>query len=83
MKERLKHIWSRAAPWGRAFRKVLTAALLTFGTYLDDLLLICGGACFVAAADRLAGRSWALAVAGVCLVAYAVVIARSRRGGGN
>lgn len=49
--------------------------------YLDDLLMLSGGACFVAAAAEL-GRGAALAVAGVCLVAYAVVIARARRGGG-
>ena len=44
--------------------------------YLDDLLLLAGGACFVRAAWELGGRS-----AGGCLVAYAVVIARARRGG--
>lgn len=81
--ERLKHIWSRLAPGVDAARRVLAAMLLTLGRYLDDLMLIGGGACFVSAADRLAGEAWALAVAGVCLVAYAVVIARSRRGGGR
>ena len=49
--------------------------------YLDDLLLVAGGCCFVRAALDAWGRPAALAVAGVCLVAYAVVIARSRGGG--
>ena len=49
--------------------------------YLDDLLLLAGGGCFVRAALDLGGRPAALAVAGVCLIAYAVVVARSRRGG--
>lgn len=83
LKEKLKNIWSRAAPGFRVAGKLLASALLTMGKYLDDLLLICGGICFVAAADRLIGGAWALVVAGVCLVAYAVVIARSRRGGGS
>ena len=48
--------------------------------YLDDLLLLSGGGCFVRAAWETWGRPAALAVAGVCLVAYALVIARSRGG---
>ena len=43
--------------------------------YLDDLLLLAGGAW------ELGGRPAALLVAGGCLVAYAVVIAKARRGG--
>ena len=49
--------------------------------YLDDLLLLAGVACFVRAAWELGGRPAALLVAGGCLVAYAVVIAKARRGG--
>ena len=49
--------------------------------YLDDLLLLAGGGCFVRAAWEAWGQPAALAVAGVCLAAYAVVIARSRGGG--
>ncbi len=48
--------------------------------YLDDLLLLAGGGCFVRAAWETWGRPAALAVAGVCLVAYALIIARSRGG---
>ena len=51
--------------------------------YLDDLLLLAGGACFVRAAWELGGRPAALLVAGGCLVAYALVIARARGGGGR
>lgn len=51
------------------------------GLYLDDLLLLAGGGCFVRAALDLGGRPAALATAGVCLTAYAVVVARSRGGG--
>lgn len=48
--------------------------------YLDDLLLLAGGGCFVRAAWETWGRPAALAVAGVCLVAYALIIAWSRGG---
>lgn len=51
------------------------------GLYLDDLLLLVGGGCFVRAALDLGGRPAALVTAGVCLTAYAVVVARSRGGG--
>lgn len=51
------------------------------GLYLDDLLLLAGGGCFVRAALDLGGRPAALVTAGVCLTAYAVVVAKSRGGG--
>lgn len=51
--------------------------------YLDDLLLLAGCGCFVRAAWEAWGRPAALAVAGTCLVAYALVIARARGGGGR
>ena len=53
----------------------------TLALYLDDLLLLAGGGCFVRAAWEAWGRPAALAVVGVCLVAYALLIARSRGGG--
>lgn len=61
--------------------KYLKAAGRRLALYLDDLLLLAGGACFVQSAWELGGRPAALLVAGGCLVAYAVVIARARRGG--
>ena len=66
--------WSRAAP---SFRK----AAWTLGLYLDDLLLIGAGTCFVLGAREAYGRAAALATAGLCLIVYAIVVARSRRGG--
>ena len=49
--------------------------------YLDDLLLLAGGGCFVRAAFELGGRPAALVTSGVCLTVYAVVVAKSRGGG--
>lgn len=80
MKQKLKHIWSRAAP---AVRKAVRRGLGLIGLYLDDLLFLAAGVCFVRAAGRQWGETAALAVTGVCCLAYAVVIARSRRGGGR
>ena len=65
----------------KAWSKFLRAAGRTAALYLDDLLLLGGGCCFDRAAGELGGRPAALVVAGVCLVAYAVVIARARNGG--
>ena len=61
--------------------KGLRTAGRTLGLYLDDLLLLAGGVCFVQAAIDLGGRPAALVTAGVCLTVYAVVVARSRGGG--
>ena len=61
--------------------QVIRAVIGYLGLYLDDLLLIAGGGCFVQAAFDLGGRPAALATAGVCLAVYAVVVARSRGGG--
>lgn len=83
-KKGFKQIWIRAAPAlaeaGRGIADLCRRTLLFLGLYLDDLLFLAGGCCFVRAADGLAGRDWAIAVAGVCLVAYALVVARSRGG---
>lgn len=51
----------------------------TISLYIDDLLLLGGGVCFVRAAYLWIGDAAAYASAGVCLTAYAMVIARSRR----
>lgn len=74
MKETLA--WLR----GRTVRAI-RAAVRTLGLYLDDLLFLAGGVCFVQAAFELDGRPAALITAGVCLTVYAVVVARSRGGG--
>ncbi|BAK99199.1 hypothetical protein OBV_20010 [Oscillibacter valericigenes Sjm18-20] len=74
VKEKWKTTWSRAAP-------VLREAVRTLGLYLDDLLLIGAGACFVLGAQEAFGKAAALAASGVWLSLYAVVIAKARRGG--
>ena len=58
-------------------KRVLSAVAL----YIDDMLLIAAGACFALAAYEAAGRAAALAAAGAWLAVYALLIARSRRGG--
>ena len=62
---------------GRGLRRVVRGLAL----YLDDMLLLAGGVCFVTAALDLGGRPAGLAVAGACLTAYAIVVAKSRGGG--
>ena len=62
---------------GRRLRRVVRGLAL----YLDDMLLLAGGVCFVKAALDLGGRPAGLAVAGACLTAYAIVVAKSRGGG--
>jgi hypothetical protein len=68
--EQKKTILARAAP----LREWLI-------TYIDDLLTLGSGICFVAAAAEQFGRPAAMATAGACLAVYAVVIARAKRGG--
>ena len=51
------------------------------GLYLDDLLMVAAGICFTASAAISFGCSAALAVAGLCLLGYSVVVARARGGG--
>ena len=67
---------------GFNLRKRLKKLGEALALYLDDLLMVAGGGCFVRAAWEEWGRPAALAVAGVCLVAYAVVVARARGGDG-
>lgn len=49
--------------------------------YLDDLLALSAGGCFVAAAYDLFGPGLAKAVAGVCFLGYAIVVAKARKEG--
>ena len=48
------------------------------GLYLDDLLMTAAGICFTASAATAFGCSAALAVAGVCLLGYGVLVGRAR-----
>lgn len=74
MKEKIKTVLSRAAP------RFCAAVGRIVGIYFDDLLSLASGACFISAAERQWGQTAALAVAGAFLLAFAVVVARSRRG---
>ena len=76
MKKQVWNFWNRARP-------LLRACAGWLGLYLDDLLLIAAGVCFITAAGRAFGTSAGLAVAGACCLGYGVVVARSRRGGGG
>lgn len=51
------------------------------GLYLDDLLFVAAGVCFTASAGLAFGCSAALAVAGACLLAFGIAVARARNGG--
>lgn len=53
--------------------------LTLLGLYLEDLLLISGCVCFTAAAALRWGAAGGLAVCGVCLTAFSVLIARAGR----
>jgi hypothetical protein len=55
-------------------------ALRVLGKYLDDLLALAAGTCFITAAAMWFDLPAALAVAGVCLAIYAVAVARSKGG---
>lgn len=50
--------------------------------YLDDLLMVGAGVCFVSAAALMGGPAAALAVAGVWLAVCALTVARAKRGEG-
>lgn len=76
MKKQELSLWARARP-------LLLAFAAWLGLYLDDLLLIAAGVCFTSAAGLAFGTSAGLAAAGACCLGYGVVVARSRRGGGD
>lgn len=80
MKKRLGAFWSRAAPIVKQFFRVFVHSL---GAYLEDLLALVAGGCFVSAAYELLGGSWSKAVAGGYLLACAIVVARAKGGGGR
>lgn len=73
MIDRFRAIWAGVCRGARA-------ALVLVGKYLDDLLLVAAGICFVVAVAELLGRSWALLVAGIWLAVYAWIVARAKGG---
>lgn len=77
MKEKIKTVLSRAAP---RLCAAVGRTVRIAGIYFDDLLFLASGACFIIAAERQWGRTAALAVAGAFLLAFAAVVAGSRRG---
>lgn len=61
----------------------MRAKIKRLGPYLDDILLVSGGVCFVAAGGLFAGAALALAVAGAWLTILAVLVARGKGDGGD
>ena len=72
MKKPKKTVWARARP-------LLAAFLSWLGLYLDDLLMVSGGVCFVSAAALRWGAAAGLTTAGGCLVLFSVLVARAGR----
>lgn len=70
-------LWKQKDPEHRA--ELWKKALSLLGLYLDDLLMVCGGACFTAAAALRWGPVGGLASAGGCLVLFSVLVARAGR----
>ena len=70
-------LWKNRNPERRAERRRKALALL--GLYLDDLLMVSGGACFTAAAALRWGLSAGLATGGACLIVLSVLVAKARR----
>ncbi len=62
------------AKWKELWPRLLASLAL----YLDDLLFASAGVCFTASAATAFGLSAALAVAGVCLLGYGVLVGRAR-----
>ena len=70
-------LWKNRNPEKRAERRRKALALL--GLYLDDLLMVSGGACFTAAAALRWGLAAGLAAGGACLVILSVLVAKAGR----
>lgn len=70
-------LWKRRSAEERAERR--RKALSFLGLYLDDLLMVSGGVCFVAAAALRWGAAAGLAMAGGCLILLSVLVARAGR----
>lgn len=71
------NLWKRRNPEKRAERR--RKALAVLGLYLDDLLLVSGGVCLVAAAALRWGAAAGLATAGGFLILFSILTARSGR----
>lgn len=62
--------------WRDRLKKIRRRLLEVLAVYLDDLLLVAGCACFTSGAAIKWGTAEALGVCGVCLTAYAIIVAR-------
>lgn len=71
------NLWKRRSAEERAERRRKVLSFL--GLYLDDLLMVSGGVCFVAAAVLRWGAAAGLATAGGCLVLFSILAARAGR----
>lgn len=63
----------------RQWKIMLARAIQLLGLYLEDLLMIAGGGCLIAAAAVRWGTAAGLAAAGVCLIVFSILVARSGR----
>lgn len=63
----------------RRWKIILARAVQLLGLYLEDLLMIAGGVCLIAAAAVRWGAAAGLAAAGVCLIVFSLLVARSGR----
>lgn len=60
----------------KTWKIILAEAVRLLGLYLDDLLMAAGGICLVAAAALRWGEAGGLAVAGVFLIVFSILLAR-------
>lgn len=63
----------------KQWKTIMGKAVRLLGLYLDDLLMTAGGICLVAAVALRWGIAAGLAAAGVCLIVFSILVARSGR----
>lgn len=63
----------------KRWKSILARTVRLLGLYLEDLLMAAGSACLVAAAGLRWGTAAGLAAAGVCLIVFSLLVARSGR----
>lgn len=63
----------------KRLKTIMVQAVWLLGLYLDDLLMTAGGICLVAAAALRWGIAAGLASAGICLIVFSILVARSGR----
>ncbi len=63
----------------RRWKTILTGAAGLLGRYLEDILMVAGSACLIAAAGLRWGVPAGLAAAGAILIVLSILVARSGR----